>query len=107
MACDDVAAIFIDLFARLGDDGTEELFSGLFEQALEELIDAELTSQIGAERYERTEARSVWCNGAQTSALSTPTCDVETRIPQLRWGRSSRCSWSRAGGSTTRCGRRS
>ena len=33
--------------AHFGDDGTKELFRRLLEQALQDLIDAELTAQIG------------------------------------------------------------
>ncbi len=49
----------------------------------QELIEAELTAQIGADRYERTSARS---NGHRPRALSTKAGDVELAIPKLRKG---------------------
>jgi hypothetical protein len=39
----DDASTYADLLARLGDDGTKELFRRLLEQALQDLVDAELT----------------------------------------------------------------
>lgn len=86
MAHRDDAAIYADLVACLGDDGTKELFRRLLEQALQELIDAELTTQIGARRHERTESRSNWRNGGRTRMLWTPAGDVSLRIPKLRVG---------------------
>ena len=40
MARHDDAATYADLLARLGDDGTKELFRRLLEEALQELIDS-------------------------------------------------------------------
>ncbi len=47
MAHPDDASTYADLLAKLGDDGTKELFRRLLEQALQDLVDAELTAQIG------------------------------------------------------------
>lgn len=82
----DDASTFADLLARLGDDGTKELFRRLLEHALQELIDTELTSRIGASRHERTDARSNYRNGGRTRTLSTPAGDIELRIPKVRVG---------------------
>ncbi len=57
MAHQDDASQFADLLARLGDNGARELFRRLLEQALQELIDAELTTQVGAGRRERLSQR--------------------------------------------------
>ncbi len=86
MAHHDDASTYADLLARLGDDGSKELFRRLLEEALQDLIDAELTSQIGASRHERSDARSNYRNGARTRTLSTPAGDVELRIPKVRVG---------------------
>ena len=86
MAHHDDASVYADLLARLGDDGTKELFRRLLEQALQELIDAELTTQIGASRHERTETRSNYRNGGRPRTLSTPAGDLELRIPKLKVG---------------------
>jgi len=49
MARHDDASTYADLLARLGDAGTKELFRRVLEDALQELIEAELTahSQFG------------------------------------------------------------
>ena len=85
MAHDDDARV-ADLLARLGDDGVRDLFRRLLERALQELIDAELTTAIGAAPHERTESRTNQRNGGRTRLLSTPAGDVELRIPKLRVG---------------------
>jgi putative transposase len=72
--------------ARLGDDGSKELFRRLLEDALQELIDVELSSQIGADRHQRSESRSNYRNGGRPRVLSTPAGDVELRIPKVRVG---------------------
>lgn len=82
----DDASTYADLLARLGDDGTKELFRRLLEEALQELIDAELTAQIGADRHQRSDSRSNYRNGVRPRTLSTPAGDVELRIPKVRVG---------------------
>jgi putative transposase len=74
------------VLAHFGDDGTKELFRGLLEEALQDLIDAELTAKIGASRHERTDERSNYRNGARERTLSSPSGDLELRIPKLRAG---------------------
>lgn len=85
MAHDDDARL-ADLLARLGEDGTRDLFRRLLERALQELIDAELTTAIGAGPHERTDDRTNHRNGGRTRLLSTPAGDVELRIPKVRVG---------------------
>ena len=41
---------------------------------------------IGAERYQRSDARTTWRNGGRDRLLSTKAGDVELRIPKLRKG---------------------
>jgi transposase-like protein len=52
----------------------------------QELIEAELTSVIGADRYERTATRVTERNGHRSRLLSTKAGDVELAIPKLRKG---------------------
>lgn len=61
----------------LVDDGTKELFRRLLEEALQELMDAELTSRIGADRHQRSDARVNYRNGGRPRTLSIPARDVE------------------------------
>ena len=82
----DDASTVADVLARSGDDGTKELLRGLLEEALQDLIDAEVTAQIGAGRHERTDSRSNYRNGSRDRTLSSPSGDLELRIPKLRVG---------------------
>jgi putative transposase len=50
------------------------------------LIEAELTSVIGAEPHERSDARTGQRNGHRPRTLSTTAGDLELRIPKLRTG---------------------
>ena len=54
--------------------------------AIQELIEAELTARIGAEPGERTLSRSNQRNGHRPKTLSTPGGDLELKIPKLRKG---------------------
>jgi putative transposase len=56
------------------------------ELVLQALIDAEATEVIGAQRYERAEARTTWRNGNRGRLLATKAGDVELKIPKLRAG---------------------
>src|SRR5437762_9855483 len=50
------------------------------------LIEAELTSVIGAGPHQRTEGRLAQRNGHRTRVLSTTAGDLELAIPKLRTG---------------------
>ncbi|MGA7417306.1 MAG: IS256 family transposase [Acidimicrobiales bacterium] len=52
----------------------------------QELIEVELSAQIGADRYERTGSRVNERNGHRPRVLSTKAGDVELAIPKLRKG---------------------
>jgi transposase-like protein len=67
------------------------------------LIEAELTSVIGAAPHERVESRTAQRNGYRPRTLTSTVGDLELRIPKLRTARSSRRCWSGAGGSTKHC----
>ena len=56
------------------------------EWVLQQLIEAEASAMIGAEPYERSEARTNLRNGHRVRVLSTPAGDVELGIPKLREG---------------------
>lgn len=54
--------------------------------AIQELIEAELTARIGAEHGERTLSRSNQRNGHRDKLVSTPAGDLTVGIPKLRKG---------------------
>ena len=54
--------------------------------AIQELIEAELTARIGAEPSERTLSRSNQRNGHRDKLVSTPAGDITVGIPKLRKG---------------------
>jgi putative transposase len=85
MTHDDDARV-ADLIGRLGEGDTKDLFRRLLERGMQDLIDAELTTAIGAEPHERTDSRVNQRNGARPRLLSTPAGDIELRIPKLRVG---------------------
>ena len=53
---------------------------------LQELIETELTTVIGAARYERSDERANERNGHRPRLLSTQAGDLSLRIPKLRTG---------------------
>jgi len=67
---------------RVGD-GTD-LVRELAQWALQRLIDAEAAEQVGAGRYERSEARVTHRNGTRPKTLSTKAGDLQVGIPKLR-----------------------
>ncbi len=77
-----------DLAARLA--GTDPTLStslrDILTVALQELIEAELTTLIGAAPGERSPERIALRNGHRPKLLSTPAGDVEVGIPKLRTG---------------------
>ena len=54
--------------------------------AIQELIEAELTTLIGAAPGERSSARTALRNGHRPKLISTPGGDIEIGIPKLRTG---------------------
>jgi transposase-like protein len=55
-------------------------------QVCQELIEAELTAVIGADRYDRTATRTTERNGHRPRVFSTTAGDVDLAIPKLRKG---------------------
>ena len=72
---------------------------------MQELIEAEATERIGADRYERTPERITERNGARPRMVATQAGDIELRIPKLRKGSFFPVSSSPAAASTRRCTR--
>jgi len=58
----------------------------ILQAALQDLIDAEATSRIGATPYEHTDARVTMRNGTRDKTVETPAGEVSVAIPKLRTG---------------------
>ena len=95
-----------DLAARLAgtDASLPTAIRDILSTALQELIEAELTTVIGASPGEHTPDRLALRNGHRPKLVSTPAGDVEVGIRSCARAASSRSCSSRAGGSTKRCG---
>lgn len=74
------------LAAGGGMQGLKDVLSTVVQDALQELIEAEVTARLGAGRWERSEGRSGTRNGSRPKTVSTPAGDVEVKIPKLRKG---------------------
>ncbi|MFG3165277.1 IS256 family transposase [Streptomyces sp. NPDC048232] len=63
-----------------------ELVREVAERLLQELIEAEATTKIGAEWGEHTDTRTTWRNGHREKTMTTQAGDLELAIPKLRAG---------------------
>jgi putative transposase len=63
-----------------------DLVRELAQWALQELIEAQATQQIGAGRYERSDERVTERNGHRHRLLTTKAGDLDVAIPKLRQG---------------------
>jgi transposase-like protein len=75
-----------ELLAALQAGEVTDTIRTSLEWILQQLIEAEATATIGAERHERTESRTNLRNGHRPRLLSTPAGDVDLAIPKLRAG---------------------
>ena len=73
------------------------------ELVLQALIDAEATEVIGAGRYERSQGRTTWRNGAGIGCCRPRPATSISRSPSCAREASSRPSWNGGGASTGRC----
>ena len=66
--------------------GGEDFLRGLVERVLQQVLEAEMTSFLGAEVYERTGGRRGWRNGSKSRTLKTRVGTLELRVPKDRDG---------------------
>src|SRR3954453_20920808 len=71
---------------RKGEEPAEDPLRQIVRWAVQELMEAEVSAQIGAERYERTEDRSTQRNGYRPRTWDTRVGTLELQIPKLRQG---------------------
>jgi putative transposase len=65
-----------------GDTGLAKLL----EQVLNQVLEAQVSEQLGAERYERSEERRGYRNGMRPRKLTTRVGQLTLRVPQVREG---------------------
>jgi putative transposase len=65
-----------------GDTGLAKLL----EQVLNQVLEAQVSEQLGAERYERAEERQGYRNGIRPRKLTTRVGQLTLRVPQVREG---------------------
>ena len=65
-----------------GHDG----LAGLVESVLNQILQAQVSEALGAERYQRSDARVGWRNGTRLRTLYTRVGPVTLRVPQTRGG---------------------
>ncbi len=65
-----------------GDSGLAKLL----EQVLNQVLEAQVSEQLGAERYECTEERQGYRNGVRPRKLTTRVGQLTLRVPQVREG---------------------
>ncbi len=71
---------------RKGEEAGGDFLRAALRQFLQELMDAEVSAQIGAERYERSEDRTSQRNGSRPRPYDTRLGTIELAIPKLRTG---------------------
>src|SRR5436190_5227956 len=75
----------IDVKALVAED--KEFLRALVRTALQEVLEAEMTEAVGAEKGERTAGRQSYRSGYYTRGLITRVGKLELRVPQDRAGR--------------------
>jgi len=83
MATDRMALVDV---LRKGHDPEADFLKEGVRWLVQELMEAEVSAQIGAERYERTEDRTAQRNGYRTRHWDTRVGTLELAIPKLRTG---------------------
>jgi len=67
-------------------DAKDSGMAKLLESVLNQVLEAQVTEQIGADRYERTESRQAYRNGSRIRPLSTRVGTIHLNVPRLRDG---------------------
>ena len=95
----------LEVLESLKAADADEVVRSALQVILQELIEAEATSVIGAARHERTDLRTAQRNGHRSRLLTTAAGMWRWRSRSCGPGRSSRSCWSGAAGSTRPCSR--
>ena len=74
---------FLDQLLQGGDG---DIFRAWIQRVVTEVMEAEVSQKVGAERYERSGERSAHRNGYRSRVLETRLGALDLRIPKLRQG---------------------
>ena len=80
---DSVASELLEAF-RAGEG--VDLIRESVRLVMQDLIEVDVAEQIGAGRYQRSDARTTHRNGSRPKVIATQAGDVELAIPKLRQG---------------------
>lgn len=69
-----------------GGFGDEDFLRGLVQRTVQQVLEAEMTSFLGAETYERNGTRRGWRNGYKPRTLKTRVGELELLVPKDRDG---------------------
>ena len=72
---------------RKGQEVEPDFLREVVRWTVQELMEAEVSAQIGAERYERSGERTTYRNGYRLREWDTRVGTLELRVPQDRDGR--------------------
>ena len=67
-------------------NGRDQAFAKLLEEIFNQVLLAQSSDQIGAQRYERTDERTAYRNGIRDRELTTRVGTLTLKIPRLRNG---------------------
>ncbi len=70
-----------------GEEGRGDVLRQTLTWLLQHLMEAEVSAQIGADRYERTEERTALGNGSRPRPFATRVGTLDLKIPKLRTAR--------------------
>src|SRR4030095_5794166 len=71
---------------RKGEEPTEDPLREIVRWTIQELMEAEVSAQVGAGRYERSQERATQRNGYRMRPWDTRVGTLELQIPKLRQG---------------------
>lgn len=67
-------------------NGKDDAFAKLLESILNQVLNAQVSEQIGADRYERSDERLGYRNGFRMRSMTTRVGTIELQVPRLRDG---------------------
>ncbi|SHE62061.1 IS256 family transposase [Alkalibacter saccharofermentans] len=67
-------------------NGKDDAFAKLLESILNQVLNAQVSEQIGADRYERSDDRLGYRNGFRMRSMTTRVGTIELQVPRLRDG---------------------